>query len=418
MSLHVCHLAKYYPPAAGGIETHVQSLARGQCELGLRVTVLVVNHRDADGNEIFDRPWTATPAIEDEDRGVLVLRAPRTCAISKWDFSPKLSRRIRQLQSGQNRVDLLHLHTPNATMTLALWAAGLKVPLVITHHSDVIKQRFLAKGLALFERRLLGKAAKILTDSPPYAAGSAQLQPFLDKVEPLPLGIDPDPFLSPSEDACKFRDELRRRYPGPLWLSVGRLVYYKGLATAISALTEMRGTLLIIGEGPLRQELQSHATKMGLADRVVWLGKSTADELVGAYQAATALLFPSNARSEGFGLVQVEAMASGCPVINTAIPNSGVAWVSPHDETGLTIAMNSPAELAQAANRLERNSDLRNRLSRAGVDRARSLFHYRTMARKSLDLYRKVMDRPSSVRSAESSTDSSTSHDSSSLLNS
>ena len=86
------------------------------------------------------------------------------------------------------------------------------------------------------------------------------------------------------------------------------------------------------------------------------------------YLAADAFWFPSNARSEAFGLVQVEAMASGCPVINTAIPHSGVPWVSPHEETGLTVPVDDPAALAAAANRLLTEPGLRDRLGAAGRD--------------------------------------------------
>ena len=393
MTPHVCHLAKYYPPAAGGIETHVQALAREQRKLGLRVTVLVVNHCDSAGNDVLDRRWSSTPAAEDTDAGIRIIRAARSCSISKWDYCPKLPRLIRELQSGSDRADLFHMHTPNATMTLALCTAGLKVPLVITYHSDVVKQRILAKGFGFFERKLLKKAAAILTDSPPYAAGSAQLQPLLDKVQPLPLGIDLQPFLEPSAEALRRRDEFRRRYPGPIWVAVGRLVYYKGLATALKALQTMPGTLLIIGSGPLRAELERQATEFGVADRVVWLGKASADELIGAYHAATALLFPSNARSEAFGLVQVEAMAAGCPVINTNIPHSGVAWVSPHDETGLTVDVGSAAQLSAAAHRLLDEPGLRTRLAAGAIQRAVNHFSAARMADRSLDVYARVLSK-------------------------
>ncbi len=66
--------------------------------------------------------------------------------------------------------------------------------------------------------------------------------------------------------------------------------------------------------------LKKLAREVGVAERIVWCGKLDDEALVGAYHAATALWFPSNARSEGFGLVQVEAMASGCPVINSYVP--------------------------------------------------------------------------------------------------
>src|SRR5207302_7080134 len=125
--------------------------------------------------------------------------------------------------------------------------------------------------------------------------------------------------------------------------------------------------------------------RTGVAERIVWAGVVSDDELVGAYHAATALWFPSNARSEGFGLVQVEAMASGCPVINAAIPASGVTWVSRDGETGFTVPLDDPIALARASMRLLTERGLRERLSRGARERAVREFDDRVMARRSLE---------------------------------
>ena len=156
------------------------------------------------------------------------------------------------------------------------------------------------------------------------------------------------------------------QHGAPLWVAVGRLVYYKGMDVAIRALAAVPGKLMIVGEGPLETDLRRLAEEVGVAGRLVWCGRLNDEQLVGAYHAAAALWFPSNARSEAFGLVQVEAMASGCPVINAAIPASGVCWVSRHEETGLTVPLNDAAALAGAANRLLKEPGLRDRLSAGG----------------------------------------------------
>ncbi len=124
---------------------------------------------------------------------------------------------------------------------------------------------------------------------------------------------------------------------------------------------------------------------------MLWCGRLKDEQLVGAYQAAAALWFPSNARSEAYGLVQVEAMASGRPVINTTIPDSGVSWVSRHEESGLTVPVNDPAALAGAARRLLSERGLRDRLGRQARVRAQEEFADDLMGRRSLDLYHRVL---------------------------
>jgi rhamnosyl/mannosyltransferase len=278
-------------------------------------------------------------------------------------------------------------------MVLALALTRTLVPVVITYHSDVIRQRLLALLLRPFERRVFRRAARILSDSPAYEAGSDFLQGYLTKLAVLPLGIELAPYRQPSPAARAFTERLRLEHGSPLWLTVGRLVYYKGLHIALEALHHVPGKLIVIGTGPLETELRRRARDLRVSDRVVWCGYRSDEEIAGAYQAATALWFPSNARSEGFGLVQVEAMASGCPVINAAIPASGVSWVSRHEETGLTVPVNDPKALARAANRLLSEPGLRQRLVTQAQDRVGKEFDHRVMAERSLAVYQQVLGR-------------------------
>jgi rhamnosyl/mannosyltransferase len=211
-----------------------------------------------------------------------------------------------------------------------------------------------------------------------------------DRIAPLPLGIDLRPYLEPSRAALEYSDTLRLRFGEPLWLAVGRLVYYKGFGTAIDALNDVPGTLLFVGTGPHEGALRLRAERRDVADRIAWMPRLSDDELVGAYLAATALWFPSNARSEAFGLTQVEAMACGCPVINTNIPHSGVAWVSRHEESGLTVPVDAPAEFAAAANRLAGEPGLRDRLAEGARRRAVAEFSAERMTQRSLAIYEEL----------------------------
>jgi rhamnosyl/mannosyltransferase len=385
MSLRICHLGKFYPPAPGGVETHVQTLARAQARLGARVEVICVNHQDARGNDVTWDALRRTSTVIEDDRGVRVTRIGRRASVSRLDVCPSLPAVLSTLRD--EGVDVVHVHAPNPTMFLALAAMPRFPTLVVTHHSDVVRQRILGRFFSPLERRVHKRTALVLSDSEAYVGGSPILKALGSKVRALPLGLDLSPFLQPSAKAMMWEAKLRQDFGQPLWVAVGRLVYYKGLITAIDALKNVPGRLLVIGKGPLEAALRARAKERHVADRIEWLGQVDDDKLVGAYRAATALWFPSNARSEGFGLVQVEAMASGCPVINTAIPHSGVSWVSRHGETGLTIPVGDHDALAAVSRRLLEEPELRERLSRGAVERVRREFDDEVMGRRSLDFY-------------------------------
>ncbi len=370
-SLRIVHLGKYYHPDHGGIERTVRVLAHEQAMLGCSVRVICMDHERGRATHV------------EQDGPVEVVRLRRAASFCKLDYCPGLPRLIRESEA-----DLLHLHTPNPSMILGLLLSGDRRPLVIHHYSDVVKQRLRRVLFSPIERACYDRAQLVLSVSLPYVAGSSVLRHCVDRVAVLPIGLELAPFLDPAREVRERGDRLRRTYPGPLWFSGGRLVYYKGLEIALHALRSVPGTLLIAGDGPARPLLERLAARLHLEDRVRFLGKIARDEdLIAHYLAAYAFWFPSNARSESFGCVQVEAMACGCPVINAAIPHSGVPWVSRHEETGLTVPVDDPAAFAAAALRLLEEPGLRNRLAAGARARAIAEFQCEAMGRRSLALY-------------------------------
>ncbi len=395
--LHICHLGKFYPPAPGGIETHVQTLARAQAQLGADVHVLCVNHANRAGKDVTWSRYGSTDTVREYDGKVRVTRLGRAATVARLDVCPELLHALDDLF--ENPVDVLHLHSPNPTMLLAITRLRKIAPIVITHHSDIVKQKVLRHVFNPFEKLVYSRASKLLVTSEAYVGGSPLLTRFRRKTVVLPMGLDLSPFLNPAPAALTAAAEMRETLPGPIWLAVGRCVYYKGLDTAIAALARVPGTLVIIGSGPMEHQLRQQAQSLGVADRIVWRGYATPEELHGAYLAATALWFPSSHRSEAYGLVQVEAMAAGCPVLNTSIPYSGVAWVSPHEESGLTVRVGDVIGFAAAAQRLVDEPVLRDRLSAGARQRAISEFDDKLMAKRTLDLYASL--RPTRAVRAE-----------------
>lgn len=375
--LRVLHLGKYYPPAPGGIEILVRDMAVAQVESGMDVSVFVFQHRND------------APTQREVDLGVKVTRFARGANFAKLDFSAELVESVRHAQA-----DLIHLHVPNPSMVLAMLRARKLLgtrPIVVTYHSDIVRQKLRAALFRPLDRWLYHYVDAVCPTSPMYAGGSKFLRPYVDKIVPIPMGLSLEKFLAPSSSDLLQAERFRAECDGPLWLACGRLVYYKGFTTAIAALarTTTGGQLWIIGTGPDRLKLEEEAARMGVTDRVKFLGH--VPRTVPYYYAADAFWFPSNARSESFGLAQVEAMASGCPVINTNIPHSGVPWVSLHEETGLTVPVGDPEALAIAADQLARHPELRRRYGEAARRRAIDQFEIGAMVHRLNDLYDDVL---------------------------
>jgi glycosyltransferase involved in cell wall biosynthesis len=382
--MRIVHLAKYHSPLYGGMESHVETLASKQAKLGADVTIVCVNSFDRH-SKLSQR--TETEISFKEDR-LQVIKVGRLFSFFKIDFCLSLFFYILYLSKLPNTI--FHVHTPNPTMLIALALTGKLNNLVVTHHSDIIKQRFAKYLFRPIEHLIYSQAKIILTTSKNYQYGSKFLRLYHEKLDVLPLGLDLSTFANPRQSTLDRAQALKDEHGDVIWLAVGRLVYYKSFDLALTALQYVPGKLIIIGTGPLKVKLQKLAHQLNVADRVIWWGKTSESDLVAAYHAATALWFPSNVRSEAFGIVQVEAMASGCPVINCEIPGSGVPWVCRDEEEGLTLPINDAYGFGMAARRILTETGLRERLSQGARQRSEK-FGDVLMAQRSLGIYRQVL---------------------------
>ena len=360
--LRVLHLGKFYPPVPGGMEVHLEQLCRGLANT-TDVEVLIAN--------------TGRATVREQRGGVSVTRLGTLFEFAKTSFSPSLPAQIRK-----STADIVHLHHPNPAAALALLVSGNSTPLVITYHSDIVAQRWLRHLAHPILRRVFERAEAILTTSEAYLRTSRFLEPYRHKCHVVPLAIDLDTLLEPGPIVPRVERNGR-----PIILGVGRQVYYKGFEHAIRAMTEVDGLLMLVGDGPLRKRLEQIAHDAGVSGRVEFLG-SVAD-VRPYFRAASVFVLPSVARSEAFGIVQLEAMAHGVPVVNTDL-DTGVPSVSLDGLTGFTVPPKNPRALAEAINRLLGDEQLRARMGEAGRRRVHEEFNVSQMVEKTRGVYRAV----------------------------
>ena len=344
------------------MEVHLEQLCRGLANT-MDVDVLVAN--------------TGRPTVREQRDGVSVTRLGTLFEFAKTSFSPSLPAHIRK-----STADVVHLHHPNPAAALALLVSGNRAPLVITYHSDIVAQRWLRHLAHPILHRVFERAAAILTTSEAYLRTSPFLVPYRHKCHVVPLAIDLDTLLEPNPVAPRVERDGR-----PIILAVGRHVYYKGFEHAIRAMAEVDGLLMLVGDGPLRSHLEKVAHQEGVSGRVEFLG--TVADVRPYFRAATVFVLPSIARSEAFGIVQLEAMAHGVPVVNTNL-DTGVPSVSLDGLTGFTVPPKDPKALAKAINRLLGDRELRARMGEAGNKRVREEFNVSHMVERARGVYRAV----------------------------
>jgi glycosyltransferase involved in cell wall biosynthesis len=366
--LRILHIYKDYYPVLGGMENHIGLLARGAAARGLEPTVLVTSSTRRTEVTVMD--------------GVRVIKAGRLATVASTPISPSLFSWVRRLEA-----DITHLHFPYPWGELAHLLFGRGGKTVITYHSDVIRQRNLLKLYSPFLRRVLARADRIIATSPNYIRSSPYLSEVAEKCTPIPLGIDLQRFqMVRSRDVTT----LRTRYEPPLLLFVGLLRYYKGLEYLLRAMANINATLVVVGTGPLEGELRTMARKLGLAGRVFFTGAVSEDLLPAYYQACDLFVLPASHRSEAFGVVQIEAMACGKPVVSTEL-GTGTSYVNLDGKTGLVVPPRDPEALAQAIGRLLGDHRRRAQMGARARERATLEFSHEIMIDRVVNLYESML---------------------------
>lgn len=349
---NIVHFGKYYFPDAGGIESVTISLARGAAMAGHAVSVVCFEKTPADSEAVID--------------GVQVIRAPIAKLLASQPLGFKY---FLQCFSAAKNADVVHLHVPNMLGALCALFIPAKTRMLVHWHSDVINKGFLGKLLRPLESALLRRADSIVATSQVYADASETLAPYRSKITVVPIGV---PDAKHDGDGSQLRPALEAQVSGKkVVLAVGRLVPYKGFNVLIEAAQHLPedSVVVIVGGGPLQQELRQAVEDGGVKDRVVLAGRLSDAALHALFDRATLYCLPSTYRAEAFGVVLLEAMAYSLPIVASDIPGSGVPWVNQHGVSGLNVPVGDPKALADACNQILASEDLRSRLSQGARER-------------------------------------------------
>lgn len=379
--INVLHIYKFYLPYVGGIERTIQIITEGLKDKEIESRILVC----ASDKSLKSK--------EEEEIGTIsVSRANSLGTIFSTPLSPNFLKLFRSLSKD---ADILHIHSPFPLGEVAYLLINPKNKrLVVTYHADISQTRWacFAKFYKPILERLLAGADCIILTSPATIKSSPPLDKFLNKCKIIPLGIDINKRVLVSKDDKR---ELKARLGianERIILFVGRLVFYKGLDYLIKALKDINAILIIIGYGELKDQLKKVATTLEVENKILFLGQVPEDELPIHYSIADVFVLPSINGGEAFGLVQLEAMSFGLPVVNTDLP-TGVPFVSIHNETGLTVPPRDSVALANAINTILENDELRQRFSENALERVK-LFSLERMLRDTHKVYQDVMDHP------------------------
>lgn len=359
--LRITQVVHDFHPVVGGIETYAYNLAKGLVDAGHYV-------------KVYTARLPGVPSYENFE-GIHIHRFRAIGRPFSYPFIPGLIPALTR-----DQCDILHAHI-NSPMTVDFTAFSsrlVQAPLVITYHADAlitdiaektpVFHRWLSQIYWLSRHFAANIAKHIIVTSPIYLESSPFLQRYRDKTSVIPACVNPY-YLSPLDDTAKAKKKFGFNPDEPLILFVGRFVPYKGLNVLLHAFTRIRQytpsvQLAIVGTGPQLEVLHQLCQKHGISKAVHFPGVLPRKLLRDMYSACDICVLPSRSRSEAFGIVLLEAMARGKPVVATHV--GGIPYVVKDRETGLLVPPYDPVPLADAINQLLNDPKKRHQLGRAG----------------------------------------------------
>lgn len=382
--MHIAHFTNTYHPTISGVVRSVSSYRQALSELGHNVFVFTQDAGDYLDTEPFVfRYLSLNIGLPNE--------FPATIPIS-----PFMDRLIPAL-----KVDVIHAHHP---VLLGQIAAGkaedLKLPLVFTFHTryreyshylpipQEIVQDFIKGAIDLWIQDYVEKCDSIIVPSESMHQVLVDNYRIDAPITVLPTGIHLQPYQDADGDPIRKRESWDDKF---IIISVGRLASEKNWGMLLEAFAQVNQThphtrLVLLGGGPDRRKLERQARKLGITGQVQFKGKLPFEDIPSYLKAADLFAFASNTETQG--LVTLEAMAAGLPVV--AVNAIGTRDVVAHQRDGLLTELD-PAALAAEINRMVAEPDTLAHFQQAAIKRAAEL-DIVSQAAKLVEIYQQAID--------------------------
>lgn len=343
--IKILHIAKYHDGRFGGIE-HISYL---------------INKNFCKNYDFTTLGFGQKKLIRNKKGNKLILCKP-LFTINSQPFSIKY---IKEIISLSKKNDFIYLHYPNVLAFFSLLFVK-KHKIIIHWHSDIIKQKIIYCLIQWLEKSILKKSSIVIVTSPNYLKASKPLKKFHQKISIINFGMK-DPY----------RNEIFKIKSLPTYqitkikkiniMSIGRLVGYKGykyLINSMKYLDKERFQLTIIGEGKLQNKLNNLCKINNLEDNVKILSNVDDRKKHILFKDCHIFCLPSISRAEAFGLVLLEALSYGIPLITFYMPGSGTNFINRNGFNGLLVMEKNSKELASKITKISNDEKIYTKLSR------------------------------------------------------
>lgn len=375
--MRIAQVSPWFYPHLGGVESHVFSLSAQLAKRGHDITVVTSLHDGAPEKE--------------EMLGFRIIRVKPLTVALRTPVTPRMKSVLMNLG-----VDLIHAHSPPPLSSYygSRVAKRKSVPFIVTYHCDIeIGTPFgsLLSGIyaRTFGNLTIRRASRIIVTSRTYAATSRAIWSYSPEI--IPNAVDGDLF-NPGVDGTRVKRRHGIGDEEKVILHVGRVVPHKGIEHLVEATKYVDDArLLIVGEGSFLSSIRRLVRDLDLGGKVVLAGRVPREQLPQYYAACDLFVLPSVSRLEAFGIVALEAMATGKPVVVTDIP--GVREVITDGREGLLCDPVNPKDLTEKINYVLANDELRQIMGRRAREKVESEFAIEKVSERIEKVYESVLSQ-------------------------